>query len=67
MGNYVTVTPNSGSLQEVLTIGLPVETFGVSVQSLMGVVRLKAVSFFSFVSQYIERMRENGSWGYSLE
>ena len=35
MGNYVTVTPNSGSLQEVLTIGLPVETFGVSVQSLI--------------------------------
>ena len=48
MGNYVTVTPNSGSLQEVLTIGLPVEKFGVSVQSLMGVVRLKAVSFFLF-------------------
>ena len=43
------------------------ETFGVSVQSLMGVVRLKAVSFFSFVSQYIERMREKGSGGYSLK
>ena len=67
MGNYVTVTPNSGSLQEVLTIGLPVEKFGVSVQSLMGVGRLKAVSFFSFESQYIERTREKGSGGYALE
>ena len=43
------------------------EKFGVSVQSLMGVVRLKAVSFFSFESQYIERMREKGSGGYSRE
>ena len=43
MGNYVTVTPNSGRLQKVLTIGIPVEKFGVSVQSLMGVGRLKAV------------------------
>ena len=43
MGNYVTVSPNSGRLQKVLTIGIPVEKFSVSVQSLMGVGRLKAV------------------------
>ena len=52
MGNYVTVFPNSGRLQKVLTIGIPVEKFGVSVQSLMGVGRLKAVSYFSFESLY---------------
>ena len=54
MGNSVTVTPNSGSLQVVLTIGLPVEKFGVSVQSLMRVGRLKAV-FFSLLSHSISR------------
>ena len=52
MGNYVTVAPNSGRLQKVLTIGIPVEKFGVSVQSLIGVGRLKAVSYFSFESLY---------------
>ena len=69
MGNYVTVTPNSGRLQKVLTIGIPVEKFGVSVQSLMGVGRLKAVSYFSFESLYVESTRERGSGGgggYSL-
>ena len=63
MGNYVTVTPNSGRLQKVLTIGIPVEKFGVSVQSLMGVGRLKAVSYFSFESLYVESTRERGSGG----
>ena len=32
MGNYVTVTPNSGGLEGILLIGLPVEKFGVSVR-----------------------------------
>ena len=34
--------------------------------SLMGVGRLRAVSFFSFESQYIESTLERGSGGYSL-
>ena len=42
------------------------EKFGVSVRVLlMGVGRLRAVSFFSFESQYIESTRERGSGGYS--
>ena len=45
MGNYVTVTPNSGRLQKV-----------------MGVGRLKVVSYFSFESLYVESTRERG-WG----
>ena len=63
MGNCVTVIPNSGRLQKVLTIGIPVDKFGVSVQSLMGVGRLKAVSYFSFESLYVESTRERGSGG----
>ena len=34
--------------------------------SLMGVGRLRAVSFFSFESQYIESTLERGSGGYSV-
>ena len=34
--------------------------------SLMGVGRLRAVSFFSFESQYIESTLERGSGGSSL-
>ena len=66
--NCVTVTLNSARLRGVLTIGLPVEknvAFWLDV-SLLGVGRLRAVSFFSFESQYIERTLERGSGGYSL-
>ena len=61
--NYATVTLNSARLQGVLTIGLPVEknvAFWLDV-SLLGVGRLRAVSLFSFESQYIESTLERGS------
>ena len=62
-----TTTSNfrGGRLREVLKIGLPVQTnvvFRLDA-SLMGVGRLRAVSYFSFESQYIESTLERGSGG----
>ena len=62
------ITLNSARLQGILTTRLPAQknlVLRLDV-SLMGVGRLRAVSFFSFESKYIESTLERGSGGYSL-